>query len=71
MDKYCDSKSDQKGKRTLPKHCYPNLFDYRMCVFTALGRYFCLNDKTWDSERGTILCDKIEKQGTKTHKYCE
>ena len=68
---YCDLKSDQKGERTSPKNCYANPFDYRVCIFTALGCYFYLNDETWDSERYTIFRNKKKKQGTAAHRYCE
>ena len=58
MVDYTDSKSDQKGERTSPKNCYANPFDFRVCIFTALGYYFCVNDDAWDSERDTIFRHK-------------
>ena len=42
---YADSKADQKGERTSPKNCYANPFNFQVCIFTALGCYFCVNDE--------------------------
>ena len=68
---YADSKADQKGERTSPKNCYANPFDFRVCIFTALGCYLCVNDEAWDSERDTIFRHKNNKRGTAAHRYCE
>ena len=68
---YCDSKSDPRGERTSPKNCYANPFDFRVCLFTALGCYFCVNDETWHSERDTIFRNKKKKTGSAAHRYCE
>ena len=62
--KYVDSKADKKGKRLSPKNCYANPFDFLVCIFTALGCYFCANDETWDSERDTNFRYKNIKEGT-------
>ena len=68
---YIDLKADQKGERTSPKNCYANPFDYRVCIFTALGCYFCLHDETWHSENDTIFRNRNAAQGTAAHRYCE
>ena len=68
---YVDSKADQKGERTSPKNCYANPFEYQVCIFTALGCYFCLHNECWNSERDTIFRNRNNKQGTAAHRYCE
>lgn len=42
-----------------------------VCIFTALGCYFFVNDETWNSERDTICRHKNKQQGTAAHRYCE
>jgi hypothetical protein len=51
---YCDSKSDQKGERMLPKNCYVNPYYYNSCISTALGCYLCIHDESWKSQKGIL-----------------
>ena len=67
---YCDSKSDQTGDKTTPKNCYANPYDYHVCIFTALGCYFCMNNETYMSERDTIFRNREAEPGTASHRYC-
>ena len=67
---YCDSKADQKGEKTSPKNCYANPFDYRVCIFTALGCYFCIHDECWREQKDSIFRNRNAKQGTAAHRYC-
>ena len=67
---YCDSKADQKGERTSPKNCYANPFDYKVCIFTALACFFCINDESWSSHKDTIFRNRGASQGTASHRYC-
>jgi hypothetical protein len=67
---YCDSKADQKGERTSPKNCYANPFDYKVCIFTALACFFCINDESWSSQKDTIFRNRKASPGTASHRYC-
>ena len=67
---YCDSKADQKGERTSPKNCYANPFDLNVCIFTALGCYFCTNEEAWKSQKDTIFRNRGSEAGTGSHRYC-
>jgi hypothetical protein len=67
---YCDSKADQKGERTSPKNCYSNLFDFNVCIFTALGCYFCIHDESWRAQKDTIFRNRGSVQGSASHQYC-
>ena len=67
---YCDSKADQKGERTSPKNCYANPFDLNVCIFTALGCYFCTNEEVWTSQKDTIFRNRGSDAGTGSHRYC-
>ena len=67
---YCDSKADQKGERTSPKNCYSNPFDFNVCIFTALGCFFCINEETWTTQKDTLFRSRNSKQGSAAHKYC-
>ena len=46
---YADSKSGYKDEHTSPENCYANTFDFRVCIFTALGCYLCVNYEARDS----------------------
>ena len=47
------------------------LFEYEVCIFTALRIYFCLHNETWNIERDTDFHRENNKWGSATHKYCE
>ena len=66
---YYDSKSDQTGEKTVPKNCYANPFDMSICIFTALGCYFSVQEEVWTSDRDTIFRAKGAKSGTAAHYY--
>ena len=34
------TKMDQGGEKTSPKHCYANPFNFKTCLFTAMGCYY-------------------------------
>ena len=56
---------DGKGERTTPKNVYANPFDYKVCLFTAFGCYFCLVDEEWyGSSKIYIFINKGSKIGT-------
>ena len=65
------TKMDSKGERTTPKNVYANPFDYKVCLFTAFGCYFCLVDEEWyDSSKVYIFINKGSKIGTAAGRYC-
>ena len=71
--KYDDSKTDQTGEKTSPKNCYPNPFDVRVCLFTALGCYLAISDEAWSYgndrlDRLTVFRSKKAKSGSASHK---
>ena len=66
---YFDNKADQAGEKTVPKNCYANPFNMSICIFTALGCYFSVQEEVWDSGRDTIFRCKGAKPGTAAHNY--
>ena len=65
------TKMDKKGEKTTPKNIYANPFDHHVCVFTALGCYFCLNDEQWStSSKKYIFIHKAAKAGSASSRYC-
>lgn len=68
---YSDSKSDQKGEKVTPKNCFANPFDHVVCIFTALGCYFSVNNGRWSRSRFTIFRNAQTKPGSASSKYCQ
>ena len=66
---FYDSKSFQTGEKTVPKNCYSNPFDMKICISTALGCYFSTQEEVWNSGRDTIFRSKTSKAGTASHIY--
>lgn len=65
------TKTDQTGDKVSPKNCYANPFNFHLCVATALGCYFALNDEHFSKGRQTIFkTEKSKKQDSAAHGYC-
>lgn len=70
--KFFDSKKDKEGKKTTPKNCFANPFNFFICCATALGLWLCLNDETYvNKSKVTIFLTEENKEGAASHKYCE
>ena len=69
--KFGQTKMDKSGKKTSPKNCYANPFNFYVCLFTALAVYFCtLNDK-WTADREYIFINPGSKPGSASSSYCD
>ena len=69
---YDDSKADQTGEKTTPKNCYPNPFDCRICMFTALGCYLASCQEMFSNPEKIAIFRKAGTQkGSGSHLYCE
>ena len=70
--KYWDTKKDKKGEKTSPKNCYANPFEYEICIYTALGTYFCIYDENFvGGQKATLFLSNGSKEGSASHKYCD
>ena len=69
---YDDTKKDPTGEKTTPKNCYPNPFDVRICMFTALGCYLSSCQESFSNpDKKTIFRKANTKKGSGSHLYCE
>jgi hypothetical protein len=69
--KFWDTKSDPKGEKCTPKHCFSNPFDHRICVTTALGAFLSINDEKFANKKDTIFLNKDARSGNAKHAYVE
>jgi len=68
--KFDKTKMDREGRKTTPKHCYANPFNFAICLFTALGIYFCVVNEKWDNDRVYIFINKGAAIGSAASNYC-
>lgn len=69
--KFNSTKKDQTGEKVTPKNCFSNPFNYLMCVTTALGCYFAINDEFFENGRRKLFQSQNAKNDTACHNYCE
>lgn len=70
VGKYDLSKADQAGERLSEKNIYANVFEWRLCCWTAMGVWLALRGEQMD-ENGSFFLDKGVKAGVAAKKYCE
>jgi len=61
---------DRERRKTTPKHCYANPFNFVICLFTALGIYFCIVNEKWDNDKIYIFINKGAAVGSAATNYC-
>jgi len=51
------------------KNCYTNPFNKSICISTALGCYFSVQEEVWDAERETTFRCKGAKTETGVYQF--
>ena len=66
------TKADQTGEKTTPKNCYANPTNFLVCMTTALGCYFAINDEKFGKGRIHLFkSTKSDDDSTAGHNYCD
>lgn len=68
--KYDDSKADKDGEKLSEKNIYANPFDMKMCFWTAMGVYCCLNSERLATSEKLFVTTKAKEKSAKS-KYQE
>ena len=59
LSSFTVTQNQKKRQMDLSKNCYANTFDFHVCIFTALGCYFCLNEEIWTSKKGLYILIEV------------